>query len=119
MIALIVLLVCLVGAIAADWSTLEPGARIGFGALGALAAFMVMRAERARRDSTSGQIDVFRFSRDIGFTLVGLIDGFVVVFALQLGVPTVGLVIVGAGIAVAGHLLIRGHERRLRAISDT
>jgi hypothetical protein len=104
--ALVVLIISLAMAVIVDWPTLDTGAKVGFTALGVLAAFMTIRAERARRNRRKTAADLAKFVGDVGFTVVGLVDGFIVVFALELSAPVPALVALGAGIAVTGHVII-------------
>jgi hypothetical protein len=57
------------------------------------------------------------YIRHIGFNLVALFDGFVVVSAFNGGVPGWVAAVIGAGVAVAGHLAIGELERRHAASS--
>jgi hypothetical protein len=88
-------------AVAVEWSVLDTGARVLFGAFALLAAVMVGRGVLARRARGPAYL------AHIGFTLVALFDAFVVVAVLDLGAPI--WLVVGAGvlIAAAGHVVLR------------
>lgn len=101
----------LVLAIATEWSILPAPTRIVFGALTALAVVMLSRAELARRCRPHAARDP-RYFNHVGFTLVGLLDAFVVVAVLNAGAPGWLVVAVALGIAAAGHLVLRDVQRR-------
>ena len=78
----------LVLAVAAGWSADPPAARTAFVGLIVLGAVMCARAGLARRErgtATSGPSR--RCVQHVGFTLVGLVDAFVVVAVLRAGAP--------------------------------
>jgi hypothetical protein len=118
-------LVAMVGfllvAIALDWPALDPATRTLFVALLGLGGWMIWRATQARRilrmapdvDNERSR----RYIRHIGFNLVALFDGFVVVTVFNGGVPGWAAAVVGSGVAVAGHLTIGDLERRHAASS--
>src|SRR5262245_58767511 len=86
-------------AVAWDWSDIDSGTRLVYAGLIGLALFMVIRAVSAaarlrRRDRDWRN----RYIDGIGFTLISLFDGFVIVAAIDLGAP-VWLVLI---VAVAG-----------------
>lgn len=82
------MLVFLLAAIAADWQQLSTAPRVVFGGLLVLALFMGWRALAARGllRRRSGQWQV-PYIGHVGFTLIALWDGFVVVSAIDLGAP--------------------------------
>jgi hypothetical protein len=100
--SLVAMLVFVLAAIAVHWGELDTAARLTFAGLGLLGLYMAWRAARAgtrlRRRGPDWQP---RYVDDIGFTLISLFDGFVIVTALDLGAP-VWLVIVAAVAGVAG-----------------
>jgi hypothetical protein len=104
--AMSIVVVSLAGAIIVDWADLAAAARVAFPALAVLGIVMTARAERARRISAERPVRIRQLVQEVGFVLVGLVDGLLVVFALELGAPTVVLVVLGAGIAAVGHLTI-------------
>jgi hypothetical protein len=100
-------------AVAAGWSGYDGGTRVTFGALIALALFMCWRAYRAvveLRTQPPGWRS--RYLAHIGFTLISLFDGFVIVAAIDLGAPgwLVALIAV-AGVVVGIQLLNRAKAR--------
>jgi FtsH-binding integral membrane protein len=102
----------LVAGIVADVGARPPGVLVIDAVLVALATFMVWRAKQARRlaDHRSR-----RSAQHIGFTLVGLIDAFVVVTLFNLEMPGWLVAVIGAGIAGLGHVVIgvaHPHDRR-------
>jgi len=99
--SLVAMVVFLVAGIAADIGARQPGVLVIDAALVALAGFMVWRAEQFRRlaDHRSQ-----RSAEHVGFTVVALVDAFVVVTLVGLGLPGWLVAVVGAGIAIIGHL---------------
>jgi len=99
--SLLAMLLFMAAAIAVHWAALDTTTRLIFLGLGALGLYMVWRAARAstrlRRQDHDWQP---RYVDDIGFTLIALFDGFVIVAAIDLGAP-VWLVVL---IAIAGVL---------------
>ncbi len=100
--ALFALLVFMAGAIAVDWAGLDSTARLIYLGLAALGLYMLWRAAHAgswlrHRDGDWRP----RYLDDIGFTLISLFDGFVIVAAIDLGAP-VWLVVVLGVIGVVG-----------------
>ena len=109
--SMVAMVAFLVVGIAADLGARQPGVLVIDGALVALAGFMVWRVEQARRlaDHSSQ-----RSAEHVGFTVVGLVDAFVVVTLVGLALPGWLVAVVGAGIAVVGHLVI-GHRPTTRS----
>jgi hypothetical protein len=106
--------VFMIGAMAAHWSDL-PGASQGvFSALVGLALYMVYRALHASRlahHEAHGREP--RHVDDLGFILIALFDGFVIVAAIDLGAP-VWIVIPLAILAVlVGHRAIQRVKSRV------
>jgi hypothetical protein len=99
--SLVVMAAALVAAVVVGWPVRPPGANGVFSALTVLAAAMVGCALRARglrraspRDPRSG-----RFLDLVGFTLISLFDGFVIVAVLTRGGP-VWLAVLGGVLGV-------------------
>jgi hypothetical protein len=85
---LVAVTVFMIGAMAAHWSDLPGASRIAFGALVGLAVYMVYRARHA--SGLADHDDHARAARhvdDLGFILIALFDGFVIVAAIDLGAP--------------------------------
>jgi hypothetical protein len=114
--ALTAMVVFLGAAIAVDWSTTGSVSRAVFIGLFALGAFMVWRAQQARQLLTvapRGDDDRSRsYIGHVGFNLVALLDGFVVVALFNGGLPGWGTALVGAGVALAGHSAVQELTRR-------
>jgi hypothetical protein len=112
--SLVGLLVFLVAAIALTWSRLDLAPRVIYSGLFALGLFMLWRALRARtrlahRDAGWRP----RYLDDIGFTLISLFDGFVIVLAIDLQAPgwlVAAIAVVGVA---AGVLAMNRVKRRL------
>ncbi len=112
--SLVSLVVFLAAVVAVDWAGLDTASRALFAALTFLGGYMIWRAVQARglQRSTSLQQSARRID-DIGFTLVALFDGFVIILALDLGAPSwLAIVVAAAGIA-AGHTTLRRLKRQL------
>ncbi len=112
--SLIFLVAFLAAVVAVDWAGLDSASRTVFAALTALGGYMIWRAVQARQlqQATSLQQRARRIDH-IGFTLVALFDGFVIIAALDLGAPAwLAIVIAAAGIA-AGHTTLRRLKRQL------
>ena len=109
--SLVLMVAFLVAGIVADVGARPPGVLVIDAVLVALATFMVWRAEQARRlaDRRSR-----RFAEHTGFTLVGLIDAFVVVTLFNLEMPGWLVAVIGVGIAGVGHVVI-GHRSPARS----
>lgn len=96
--AMVAAAVLVAAAVAMDWSDATGPARLVFAGLLVLMAVLVAVSFRARR---TGSVD------DLGFVLISLFEGFVIVLLLDLGAPWwVVLVLALAGVA-GGHLLVR------------
>ena len=100
--SLVAMVVFLFAAVSVHWGELDTAARVTFTGLAMLGLYMVWRAARAgtrlRRHDQGWQP---RYLDDIGFTLISLFDGFVIVTAIDLGAP-VWLVVLIAVAGVAG-----------------
>jgi hypothetical protein len=111
--ALVVMGVGLLVAVGLDWGDSDSGARVLFVVLSALAAFMVWQADRARRilDETSAKANLRRaFVDRVGFTLIALFDGFVIVSAIDLGAPGWAVAVVGVLGVVVGRRVLSSYE---------
>lgn len=110
----LVSLVVFLAAVAIDWAGLNSASRAVFAAFTVLGGYMIWQAVQARQlqRSTSLQQRGRRIDH-IGFTLVALFDGFVIIAALDLGAPAwLAIPIAVAGIA-AGHTTLRRLKRQL------
>lgn len=111
-----VMAVALAGAVALDWSDLDATTRPVFSALLALGAFVVWRALQARASRPAGGARPSgRHLDHLGFTLVALLDGFLVVAVLDLGAPGWLVGTVGVLVAVAGHAATAALKRHVLA----
>lgn len=108
------LLASIVVLIAVDWPELAAGARVAFTGLAVLAAVMVFRMVRAlavAAESLPGWQD--RYVDHVYFTYVSLWAGFVVVPALNLPYPQVGVPLAVVAVLAIGHVLVSRYKRRL------
>jgi hypothetical protein len=75
---------------------------------------MVWRGTRARRIAASSRQQPSARELDhLGFTLVALLDAFVVIAALDLGAPGWLLAVVAIAVAAMGHVWITRLKKRL------
>ena len=112
--SLVACIAFLVAVVAVDWAGLEAASRALFAALSALGALIVWRGAQARRIAASSRTQ--RSARELdhlGFTLVALLDAFVVIGALDLGAPGWLLGVVAVAVAAIGHVWITRLKRRL------
>jgi hypothetical protein len=100
--------------IAVSWADLEVTTRLIFIGLGGLGLYMLWRAGRARarlrRQEPGWQP---RYLDDVGFTLISLFEGFVIVGAIDLGLPAWLVVLAAVGGVAAGIQAIKRVKRRL------
>jgi hypothetical protein len=112
--SLVACIALVVAVVAIDWNELAAPSRALFTALGALGALMVWRGAQARRiAAASGTQWSARQLDHLGFTLVALLDAFVVIAALDLGAPGWLLGVVAIAVAAIGHAWITRLKRRL------
>lgn len=110
--ALWLMVVCLIVVVALDWLTLDIGSQALFGALTLLALYVgwrgwsaLQRLRRPAEDWRAGYID------DVGFTVIALFDGFVVISARDLGASLwLVLVIAVVGVLAGRYGVQRVHE---------
>ena len=112
----------LITVVAVDWAGLAVTKRVAFGILCALAVYLVVRAEQARRVVTSRPPGWRkRFIGHVGFVMISLFDGFCIVSAIDLGMPVAVVVAVAVLGVVVGVLVIRHLVRRdaiARGVTD-
>lgn len=96
-------------AVAAEWTVLDAGSRVLFTAFTLLAVVMVARGVLARRLPPTSPV----YLEHVGFTLVALLDAFVVIAVLNAGAPVWLVVASGVLLAVAGHFALRATKRAL------
>ncbi|MEV4314231.1 hypothetical protein [Actinocrispum sp. NPDC049592] len=107
--ALVGMTLFLVLALIAEWGEIGTTARVLFAAFAVLAGIMVVRALMARR-ITPGTVP---YVKHVGFTLVSLLDAFLVVTVLNMGAPVWLVVVTGVVIGVAGGVVLRRIEAAL------
>jgi hypothetical protein len=121
-IALMLMTLFVSGAVILDWNGLDPAIRGLFAALIALAGYTTWRGWRARarlgtlapRLPTAGPALACAID-DLGFTLITLFTGFVVILANQFGSPIWLMVVLGVFSVVTGRSLVtRVKARRLQ-----
>jgi hypothetical protein len=112
-LAVAVMAGALVPAVLVDWSTTDLAARMAFTGLIGLAAAMIVRAELAGRrppEVTGGPSPAY--VDHIGFTLISLAVGFVVVSGIRLGAPGWLVAVLGVGIVLCGRSALGRFGRR-------
>lgn len=116
LVSLVLLVVFLVGAMAAHWQQLGTTERVIFSALLLLGLYMVRRAFSAqgllRQRSQSWRLP---YMEHIGFTLISLWDGFVIVLAIDLGAPGWLVAVLAVLGVVAGNRALHWAEGRAQA----
>lgn len=100
-------LVAMVGFLAAavgeEWARIDPLSRVLFLGFVVLGVVMVRLALLARRVPVGSAAYVDR----VGFTLIALVDAFLVVAVLNLGAPVWVVVACGVAVGVVGHVVLR------------
>ena len=113
--SLAAMLLFLAAAIGVDWGSLDATARLIYPGLFALGLYMGWRAvhatARLRQHDTGWQA---RYLDDVGFSLVALFEGFLIVAAIDLDVPTWATVLVAFIGLVVGNRSIRHIKTRAR-----
>ena len=114
LVTLALMILPLVAVIGVDWPELETGARIIFPALGALDIYMFWRAWKAHRMAASRPVRwQFRFTDHVGFVLISLWAGFIIVLAIDLGAPTWAVVIIAILSILAGIFIVNRIKSRV------
>jgi hypothetical protein len=113
--SLVACIAFVVGAVALDWDELDGGTRVLFVALFALGGYMILRGARAGRRLTADTVTPsVEYVDDVGFTIVALLDAFVVIGVLDLvgsGYAAAAAALFGAAI---GHRSLEAYKRALR-----
>ncbi len=117
---LVGLLVALVVFMAAHWSDLAGVSQIVFSALVGLSLYMLYRALHARSLLAGGDDrQQLRYMDDIGFVLIALFDGFVVVTALDLGAPPWIVAPAAVLAVVVGHYCVARAKHNVELATPT
>lgn len=101
-------------AVAAGWPSLDASSRVLFGALTLFAVAIGARgwaAYRAARQRDPGW--EHRYLAHMGFTLIALFDGFVVVAVLDLGAPVWLIILAGLAAVLGGRIALERARARL------
>lgn len=117
--SVVAMLSLVAAAVAVRWVDLVPGARIGFAALGVLGVVMIHRARRCRSACQPADVGASTITApyvdDVGFVLISLFDGLVIVTAIDLGAPPWVVVLAAVGTVLIGHQSIEHTKRTLVA----
>lgn len=108
------MVLCLAGAVAAGWPSLDASSRMLFGALTLFAVAMGARGWAAYR--TARKRDPgweHRYLAHVGFTLIALFAGFVIISALDLGAPVWLIIVIGVASVLGGRLSLERARSRL------
>jgi len=110
----------LVIVVALDWMGIGLPTRVLYTALLVLAGYTGWRAWRAARD-LSGRADGWQIQYvvDVGFTLIALFDGFVIISALDLGAPGWLVVAIGVLGILVGRCGVQRARDRVALLSPT
>ena len=115
--SLVVMAISVVMVVIWDWPVLTLPQQISYTALGALGIYTSYRGFQARQKQayryTGWRLE---FMEDVGFTLISLFDAFVIIGAIDLGMPIWGVVVLGAVGIIAGRKWIQYEKQRY--ISD-
>lgn len=111
--AQVVMAVALAAAVVVGWSGYTPVTRIVFPGLLVLAVAMIVRTELAARErpGTTGAVTA-GYVDHLGFALISLSVGFVLIALLNAGVPVWVAVTVGVATVLAGRVGVRTAQRR-------
>lgn len=112
--SLTVLVVAVIGAVAAHWPTLDPVTQVVFSGLGALGVFVIARgflALRSVRRKRGGWQK--SYMRHIYFTYISLWEGFVIVAVIDLGLPGWLVPVVAVGVLILGGYLVNRYQRQV------
>jgi hypothetical protein len=117
LVSLGLMIVFLLGAMAAHWQQLGTGEQVIFGGLFLLGLYMGWRALAARgllrRRSEQWRLP---YMEHVGFTLIALWDGFVIVLAIDLGAPGWLVIVLAVLGVVVGNRALHWAEARAGAV---
>ena len=117
---LLAMTVFVAAAMASHWSDLDGIIQVAFTGLVVLAGYMVWRALHALRlgpHQTGGQ--PLAHVGDVGFVLIALADGFVIVAAIDLGVQTWIVAPLALGVVAVGHGSLNRLKERVASTGAT
>jgi hypothetical protein len=107
-VSLALLDVFMVASVAVGWVDMGTPERVVFSGLIVLGGYMMWRAIQASRTRpTGGAAPSGAYLDHLGFTLIALFEGFVIVLAIDLGAPVWAVVAIAVAGVVAGNLSIR------------
>lgn len=108
-----ILVLGLIAAIVADWHSLGLGQQIPFVLLAVLGLYTLLRAVQAAQVVVKRRVGWrSSFIEHVGFTLISLFDGFVIVLSIDLGAPLWLVGIFGVAGIVVGIAGVKYLERR-------
>ncbi|MFI7067135.1 hypothetical protein ACIBL3_39495 [Kribbella sp. NPDC050124] len=100
--------VFMVLSVAVGWRDMGTPSRWVFSGLIVLGGYMMLRAVQASRTQPAGdEAPSAAYLDHLGFTLIALFEGFVIVAAIDLGAPVWLVVALAVAGVIAGHLTIR------------
>lgn len=110
--SLIGLIIFLIGATVSHWGDLTVATRIIYTSLFGLSLYMLWRALQARHKLKLGHMNM-SYVDDIGFPLISLFNGFIIVALIDLQMPPVVVVIGAVVAAVAGGQIVKRRKQSL------
>jgi len=112
--ALCVSMVTMAAAVGVDWPYLADVRQVVFMGLGIVGGYVLFRGGRAGTQLSERYDDDWyeRYADDIGYSLVWLFVGFVLVLAMDLGLPAWGVVLMSAASLAGGFEMFRSWRRR-------
>ncbi|MFI6676795.1 hypothetical protein [Kribbella sp. NPDC050470] len=100
--------------VAVGWRDMSTTSQVVFSGLIVLGGYMMWRGIQASRTRpVDGGPPSGAYLEHLGFTLIALFEGFVIVAAIDLGAPAWLVVVLAVGGVVGGHLTIRNLKTRL------
>ncbi len=110
--SLVGLVVFMVAAMASHWSAISTLERWIFSGLVVLGLYMLLRAEQAGHAVKREKIDYEAYIGHIGFGLISLFNGFIIVGLIDLGAPAVVVVAGAVAASIAGQQSLKKLKRR-------
>lgn len=109
---MVAVIVFMLGAMAAHWDTLASIERLVFSALSVLGGVMWWRSRQAAHLALDAGGEWSRYVDHVGFVVISLFNAFVIVSALDLGVPPAAVTAAAVAASLAGHFALKRLKRR-------
>lgn len=111
--SLLGLIIFLVGAVIAHWDELDTVTRIVYGGLFFLSLYMMYRALQARRKLIASTSRNLSYVDDVGFPLISLFNGFIIVALIDLRAHMAVVIIGAIAAAVIGGRMVKKRKQKL------